>query len=369
MNGGVLTRRELNRALLARQYLLEPAPPGTTVESVLTHLLGLQAQSPYPPYLALWSRMAQVAPLDLSVLLESRRAVRLALQRSTVHLVTAEDALALRPVLQPAVARGLTPGSPYGRALAGVDRELLARRARELVEERPLTTAELGAALVRELPGRDPTALGMAARVDLALVQVPPRGLWGRSGRSACTSAEHWLGRPMAAEPDPDGLVLRYLAAFGPATPADMQAWSGLTRLAAVFERLRPRLCTWTSEDGAELFDVPDAPRPPGDTPAPVRLLAEWDSVLLGHRDRSRIMDEDVRRQVFTENGIIRGGVLLDGFVQGAWKVRWTPSTAGAEVEPLSAWSRDDRAAVDTEVRRALGWLAPGGRHTVQWSA
>ena len=303
MTAQVLDRRALNRALLARQMLLERSDIGPL--QAIGHLVGMQAQLPIPPYYGLWTRLIDFEPDELSQLFTDRQVVRLALMRSTVHLVTADDALALRPVVQQAVGRGLTPNSPFGKALAGVDLAELAVLARELVQTRPLTGQEIGTALQARWPGTDVTALSIAARAAIPLVQVPPRGLWGGVGQARSTSAEAWIGRPLA-EPDVPQLVRRYLAAYGPASVRDAQAWSGITGLGRVFNELRPELLTFADPAGVELFDVPQAPRPPGGTPAPIRFLPDFDQILLAHLDRSRIFAPEQRRLIFTSNGIIR---------------------------------------------------------------
>ncbi|MET0397157.1 MAG: winged helix DNA-binding domain-containing protein [Longimicrobiaceae bacterium] len=353
--GEVLGRRALNRALLARQGLLRrwTIPPAEAVE----RLVGMQSQAPDPPYVGLWTRLEGFRPEDLARLVEAHAVVRIALMRSTIHLVTARDCLALRPLLQPVIERSFRGG--FGRRLEGVDDAALADAARVLVEERPRTFAEIGAALGERWPDRDPAALAAAARTLLPLVQVPPRGLWGRSGPAAHTTAEAWLGQPLDPIPAPDAMLLRYLAAFGPATVADAQTWSGLTRLREAVERLRPGLRAFRDERGRELFDLPDATRPGADTPAPVRFIAEWDNLLLSHADRSRIVPEEHRARVFTVNGVMPGTILLDGFVAGTWKLERSRASATLRVTPFAPPSPDDEAALAAEGQRLLDFAAP----------
>jgi hypothetical protein len=350
----VLGRRALNRALLARQWLLERRRI-SAVEAI-EHLIGLQAQAPNPPYFGLWSRLEEFRPGEVVALFEERRVVRIALMRSTIHLVTARDCLALRPLLQSVQERGFQ--SAYGRFLDGLDRAEVAAAGRELVEERPRTFDQLGELLGERWPGRDRRALAQTCRTLLPLVQVPPRGLWNTSGPAAHTTAEAWLGQSLAPDPSPDDLFLRYLAAFGPASYQDAQNWSGLTGLRAVADRLRPRLVTFRDERGRELFDLPDAPRPDPDISAPARLVAEFDNLILSHADRSRILDDDARKRIFTVNGIFPGIVLVDGFVGGTWKLARDRKAAILTIEPFAQLATSDRAALEAEGVRMLAFAA-----------
>jgi hypothetical protein len=205
----------------------------------------------------------------------------------------------------------------------------------------------------------------MLVRTRVALVQVPPRGLWGRSGPSAHTSAPSWLGRSHPDAPaTAEALAVRYLAAFGPATVADMQKWSGLTRLREPVERLGRSLVTFRDEGGAELYDLPDAPRPDPDAPSAARLLAGFDNVLLSHADRSRILGEVDPKVVMTPNGLVLGAVLLDGFVAGSWQLSRgrtgkTPTGAHLVIRTLRKVRPADRTELAAEGRSLLAFAAP----------
>jgi hypothetical protein len=281
----VLDDRALGRATLARQGLLA-REPGDLLATV-HRLVGLQAQVPHNPYTALWSRLADFDPLALSGLIEDRALVRIVTLRATIHLVTADDALLLRPLVQPVLDGELARHSEHKDKFPGVDLAAVMAVMRPLVEEKPRTGTELRALVAEHFPDLDAPALAYAVRNKLAMVQVPPRGLWGRGGQVRTTTAVSWLGRPLVAEPDVDAVVLRYFAAFGPAAVADVATWSRLTALREVVDRLRPKLQVFRDERGRELFDLPDAPRPDPATPAPTRFLPEYDNVLRRH-DRVR---------------------------------------------------------------------------------
>jgi hypothetical protein len=308
---------------------------------------------PRDPYVALWSRLDRFRPAALAEPIADRRAVRLTLLRGTLHLVTARDALALRPVLQPAIRRGVYGQGPFRRAFESVDMDELLELFRGLLEGRPRTRADLARAAAERWPDADASSLGYGLYL-LPTVQVTPRGVWGRAGRSAFTTLESWLGRPTERDGSPDEMVLRYLAAFGPASPADVQSWSGLQGMREVLERLRPRLRTVRDERGRELFDVPGAPLPNPDTPAPVRFLPEYDNVLLGHADRSRVVSPDVTG--WTDVGW--GFVLADGFTAARWKLEREGDRAVLRVEPFRTLRRTQKAEVSEEGQRLLAFLA-----------
>lgn len=359
-----LGARALNRALLHRQSLLrrQNHDPVAAVE----RLVGMQAQSPSAPYYGLWSRLAGFRPEHLSALLTDRALVRIVLMRGTIHLVSARDARALRPLVQPLLDRVLRTGA-NARSLAGLDLAEVTAAARELVALRPHGHRELGEALALRWPGRDPAALGNAVRTLLPLVQVPPRGLWGEGGQARHVTVDDWLCAPVSAEPDPDAMVLRYFGAFGPASVRDAQTWSGLTRLGEVVERLRPRLRAFRDERGVELFDLPGARRPDPDTPAPARLLAPFDNVLLGHEHRVRIIADEHRPKLATVNGVFPGTVLLDGFVAGTWRLAQRPGAATLLLTPYRRWSPAERDAAAVEALALLGFAAPGAEPDVRF--
>ena len=354
---GTLSLRALNRALLERQLLLRRRK--LPVLKAIEHLIGMQAQQPNDPYIGLWTRLGGFRPEALARLITRRRAVRATLMRTTIHLVTARDCLALYPVMRPVHARTVYSSSPESRVLAGVDIEALLAEGRELVEERPRTRAELGPLLAEGWPDRDPSSLARAVNYLLPMVHVPPRGIWGSTGRTTLTTVEAWLGRPPETDSTPDAVVLRYLAAFGPATTADIRTWSGLGGVTHVIERLRPRLACFRDERGRELFDLPGAPRPDPETPAPPRFLPEYDNALLSHADRTRIISDDHRKRLITQNGRSVGTVLVDGFVRATWRIRRERDAATLMVNALERLSRKDAAALEAEGARLLTFAAP----------
>jgi hypothetical protein len=350
----VLDRRALNRALLERQMLLGRST--LSASRMIEHLVGIQAQVPNAPYLALWTRIRNFHQDSLTRLITTRRVVRIALMRSTIHMVTARDCLELRPLVQPVIVRGLK-GS-FGKALAGVDLAALAAAARTLVEEQPRTLNDIGVLLKKRFRNRDPFALGYAARALVPMVQIPPRGIWGETGAGARTSAEHWLGRPLATAPSPDKLLLRYLRAFGPASVLDAQTWCGLTGLGDVIERLRPGLRSFRDDRGRELFDLPTAPRPDPAIEAPPRFLPEFDNVLLAYLDRSRILPVEHRSKAIGSGALMTGTVLIDGFVRARWKTQRQKGRTTLTIEPFARVTREDRVSVIEEGARLLGFAA-----------
>lgn len=358
----LLGPRELNRALLARQLLLQRAV--TPAEKAVEHLVGMQAQAPYAPYFGLWTRLADFRTDDLADALTGRRLVRIGLMRSTIHLVTPDDCMALRPWVQPALDRELN--TAFRKQTDGLDRAAVAAAGRALLAEEPLSTKELGVRLHEQWPDREARALTYVVRNLVPLVQVPPRGIWGAGGLTRYATAEDWLGRPGEPGARPAGTVLRYLAAFGPASVRDVQTWAGLVRLRPVIDELRPQLSVFRDENGTELFDLPDAPRPGGDAPAPVRFLPEYDNLLASHADRTRVVSDEHRKLIMTRNGML-ATFLVDGFVRGTWRIVRERDSATLVIEPFGKLPRKHQSAVSAEGRRLLGFAADdaGDRNVV----
>jgi Winged helix DNA-binding domain len=315
-----LDARALNRALLARQLLLtRQAMP---VPAALHHLTGLQTQEPQAPYIGLWSRLAGFAPDALATELTGRRAVRTWLMRRTLHLVTAGDCLAFRSLHQPMLQARMR--SALARDLTGVDQVELAAAATPHFEREPVTLSEVARLVGTRWPGVPPRTLGNALSSLVPLVQVPPRGVWGRRAPARVATVTTWLGRPLrpASGAVLDELVLRYLTAFGPAAGADVRTWCGLAGVRDSLRRLRPRLRTFRDVRGRELFDVPDGPLPDPETPAPPRFLPAFDNAVLGFDDRTRIID-DGHRALSMDGARL---LLVDGRVAGTWTLTAGPS-------------------------------------------
>ncbi|KZB80018.1 winged helix DNA-binding domain-containing protein [Amycolatopsis regifaucium] len=357
MKTETLSPRALNRATLARQLLLDRAdlPAVTAIE----RLAGLQAQAPDSSYVGLWSRLRDFQVDELAKPLAAREVVRSTLMRGTVHLVTAEDSLALWPTIKSVIERGFL--GHYSREIAGLDLAAITEAGRELLAERPRTRAEIRTALSERWPEADPVTLAYAVNSHLPLAHVTPRGLWGQTGPVAFSLLEQWVGDPITDGISLDDLVLRYLTAFGPATVRDAQVWSGLTKLKEAFERLRPRLRTFTDTEGKELFDLPDAPRPDADTPAPPRFLPEYDNVLLSHADRTRVIPDGRRVPLPPGNGGRRGTLLVDGEFLAIWAIK------GATLTIESPKPLRDQDSIAEEGTRLLEFVVPGQSHDVRF--
>ena len=351
----LISNRELNRATLARQHLLERH--AGTLEQEVEHLVGMQAQNPLDPYYALRSRLERFDPDALATKVEGCAMVRGGFMRGTIHLFSTDDFFRVHPVTAN-VMRRVFNSTQFAKDCAGLDTDELLMRGRELLEDQPRTRAAIASALADVYPDRVATSLAHAVTYLSPLVQVPPRGVWGKTGPAAWAYAPSYLGRSYSAGQPMAELAIRYLRAFGPAAVKDMRVWSGLTGLRDVFEELRPDLVTFRGESGTELFDLPDAPRPDPETPAPPRLLPEYDNVLLGHADRSRFFP----REGPTPPGWV-GSVLVDGVYAGHWK-----HGEGRIHVHLARAAMTQTDEVRTEATRMASMIWPGANAIVEIS-
>ncbi|HVZ12945.1 MAG TPA: winged helix DNA-binding domain-containing protein [Bauldia sp.] len=357
----ILHPRALNRALLARQMLLERTalPALAAVE----HLVGMQAQVPVDPYFGLWSRLAGFHPTELEALIGGRKAVRMTAMRGTLHLMSAPDALTLRPLVQPAITR-LLAGTAFARETKGMDLGPVIETARRAVAKTPMTLTALRKVIAEAHPQVPAHAVSYVFQYSEPLVQVPPRGLWEKGGAPKLTTARAWLGKDVRSRPSAAAIVLRYLAAFGPASIMDAQAWSGLTQLGPIFEKLRSRLVTFRDAGGRELFDLPYAPRPDEATPAPPRFLPTYDNAVLGFANRERIVPAGAPPPA---DGWAKA-FLVDGFAAGYWKIAESRGTATLTLEPFGRLARGSRDALAEEGERLLAFAAPGAKAAVKFA-
>ncbi|XXX80714.1 winged helix DNA-binding domain-containing protein [Sorangium sp. So ce134] len=349
-----LTRRELNRATLARQMLL--SRERTTAVHGIERLVALQAQLARPPFIGLWSRLAGFRREDLVRLLLRREVVRAPFLRGTLHLVSAKDYLALHPVIAP-VHHAAVRSILRARADA-LDIARLVAEARAYFDEEPRTMDELRDHLAALHPEGDVRGMALAVRMHLPVVQVPAETAWGYPGTADFAAAASWLGAPFREGDGPRALVLRYLASFGPATATDMQTWSGLGGIKDVLRSLGEQLCAFRDERGRELFDLRDAPRPPADTAAPARFLPDYDNLLLAHDDRTRVIAGEHRaRIVLSANLRILPTFLVDGFVAGTWGVERKKAAATLVIEPFEPLSRAAREELAEEGEALLRFV------------
>jgi hypothetical protein len=344
-----VSARQLNRTLLHRQGLLERSP--VAVPEVVRHLVGLQAQDPLPPYLSLNARLTTFDPYDVSRGLADRSLVRLITLRGTIHLHTAEDALALQPWTQ-SVHDKEASHSPNVRPAAHLARGAFRTAVAGVLTDGPLTVPRLGAALAVRFPEAPPAALGALARVTTPLVQLPPRGAWKESGVVVYQLLDHWLGAALA-EPDPTEIVRSYLRAYGPARAADVTTWSGVTGLAPVLAAMDD-LVVREDADGRRLYDLPGAELADADAPAPVRLLGSYDNVWLAHAGRDRVTTPAARKRWMGMNGGVGNALFVDGLLEGLWRV----VDRGVAVEPFRPFTRSERAGLDEEIVRVEALLA-----------
>lgn len=351
-----LSERTLNRTLLARQHLLERSK--LSVPDMCAHLVGLQAQDVPPPFVGLWSRIARFHPSAVSEGLLDRSLVRITLMRATIHMVVPEDALRIAPHIQPELEKIPFRGGFNGGAMVGLDPEQVRGRGEQVLGEEPMSAAELRAAAAREFPDRDPGAVMQTWLYQLPVLQTPPRGLWRNNARPVWSRIEPWLGAPLDHGYPLAELVFRYLRAFGPATTADVQAWSRLTGIAEAVAQLGGRVRTYTDERGRTLYDPADFELADPDLPAPVRFLGWYDNVILSHRDRSRIVPEGAAPPLRHMAAQV-SPILVDGYLSGIYKIFPDRERARLRIVPGRTWSAAERSAVEAEGAALLAFLEP----------
>ncbi len=345
-----LTRRRLNRTLLDRQHLL--ARIDLPVPEMVAHLVGLQAQENLPPYLSLAARLTDLDPEDVSRALEDRSLVRLLTMRGTIHLLTADDALTLRQWTQPRQEKE-RKASQNTRPALHLDTDTFNDAVSKALDEEPLPVKVLGEVLAETFPDVPAHALSHLARVNQPLAQLPPRGAWKRSGGVVYQYVDRWVGRPLA-EPDPPTIVRRYLRAFGPASAADVTAWSGVTGMVGVLKAMDD-LEVHEDPDGRRLIDVPDGSLADEEVPAPVRLLGTYDNVWLSHAGRDRVTEPEKRKRWMGANGGMASVLFVDGMLEGLWRA------VDGRVEVLDLFrklTRQERAELDEETARVEALLA-----------
>lgn len=333
--------RELNRALLERQLLLQRRR--LAAPRAVERLCALQAQYSPSPYIALWSRLTGFRKELLTQALEDREVVKSSLFRITLHITSANDYPYYAAAWLPA-AREMTPRVTV-EGLAELSRKVHA------AAQKPITHEHLEAIAAEEMGGRWRT------RTLAPLLQIPPSGTWGFHGRPKLLAMKAWLGIDLPAREDgAEHLVRRYLASFGPATQQDLLRFAGVRAgdLRPGLERLELR--RFRDERGRALLDLPRTPLPAGDVPAPVRFLPKWDSSLLAYAppERTRILPERFRSTVIRKNGDVLPTVLVDGFVAATWNI---DRKRGLEIEPLRRLTSAERADVDDEGERLVEFV------------
>jgi len=264
------------------------------------------------------------------------------------------------PLVRPVADRGFR--GAFGKQLAGADIDAVVAFGTDLMSREPYSRSQLREVLGERWPDWDANAMAYAASYLAGTVQVTPRGVWGETGPAALQTIESWLGRAPITNPSIDDLVLRYLAAFGPASVADVQMWSGLTKLREVVDRLRPGLRLYADEDGRELFDVPDGPLPEADTPEPIRFLPEFDNLLLSHARRERIIADEHKPAVYTKNLRVKATYTVDGLVAGLWTAEKKRGVATLTVTPFGRTLKKTLTELEREGTALLRFLEPDAK-------
>ena len=360
----VLTLRELNRATLARQMLLERE--SLSVVNAIQRLAALQAQWAPSPYIALWSRLKDFKRDALWTAMEKKHTVvRARLMRGTLHLVSARDFYASAVATQD-LQRGAWNRLQVGR---GVDPKAVAKLAIAFARE-PRLKDDVVAHLTERLgsfggPYKWLIWRFVSAHADL--VSAPPGGHWAYGGTDApYVAARHWIANG-SRPPEDDAiahLIRRFLGAFGPATLADISQFAGQVppRIRPVLEQLAPSLRRFRDEHGRAMFDLPRAPRPAADVNAPVRFLPRYDELLIGYAHRDRVIAAPHRPAVYAKNALIEAVFLVDGLAAGTWALERTKTEGLVRIRPFGTLARSDRAAAITEAERLAQFIAPDAK-------
>ncbi|MEU8224397.1 winged helix DNA-binding domain-containing protein [Kribbella sp. NPDC048915] len=348
----VMSGRAVNRATLARQGLL--AREAVPAVEVIERLVGMQGQEPKHPYVGLWTRIDGFEEAELDRAVTAKTVVRATMFRGTLHLLTAADYLRFRVTIAPVLEAGLRVLGDRGQ---GLEPEKVVVAAEKLLAKEPLTFTQVRDALQEQFPDVNERALGFCTRMLVPLVVYPTDVRWSWTANAPFTPAEQWIGKKLHRRNELKELVTRYLAAFGPATPQDFQTWSGLQKAKPVFDELD--LETFTDEDGKPLYDVPDAPRPDADTPAPVRFLPEFDNVLLSHAKRQRIIADEHKPAVFTKNLRVKATYTVDGRVAGLWTAAKKRAVATLTLTPFGRTTKKSLAELEREGDGLLRFLEP----------
>ena len=357
MAPAALTIRDLNRATLARQLLLERDRRAPS--DGVAHLVAMQAQVPRPPFIGLWTRLGGFTREALGILIRRKAVVRATTLRGTIHLMTAADYLQFRACLQPgldASMRGILGTRIDESALAGIEEVGRAFFAT------PHTFDALRDHLLARDSKCDVRALAYAIRLRVPLVQVPTDAdAWAYPAQAAFQTAERYLGKAPSPCRALEKLARRYLAAYGPATAKDLEAWAGLGGVRETLESLRPELVSLKGPGRSELFDLPDAPRPDADTPAPIRFVPDYDNLVVTRADE-RIMPRAFRKAVFLPGLRVAPTVLVDGFVAATWKTARTKTQASLVVQPLAKLPANVKKTLEPEADALLRFLEPDAR-------
>jgi hypothetical protein len=367
----VLTLRELNRAMLARQMLLERQR--LDVVAGIERLAALQAQWSPSPYIALWSRLVDFDRAALwSAVEKTHTVVRARLMRGTLHLVSARDFYAYAVATQD-LQRGAWNRLQIGR---GVDPKVVARLAVARAKT-PSAKEDVLAHVTKtvgQLGGPFDWLIWRFVSAHADLISAPPGGHWEYGGTDApYVAARHWIKGGVRPSDDAaiERLIRRCVAAFGPVTLADIAKFGGQVpaRIRPVLTRIAPALATFADEHKRVLYDLPRVPRPDPDTPAPVRFLPRYDELLIAYQHRDRVMPARYRPRIYSKNAIVEAVLLVDGFGAGTWRLDRTKADAILRIEPFSRLSPADRKAATAEGERLARFMAPDARsHGVRFA-